>query len=631
MILIFKKKTLFVYLISHFLNLTNCKILITSSSKSYLINKLEKFGIKKECQAFLYLDMSLLKITNLGKISGDYNKNSNKCVEDLYNKINYLKKLNFFFNNINDIKKKLKIVIYQYFDQLFYSQQQIISWLESSVYKDDFIINFSVLKPGAKNIWRKSNLKIFFVLNYSNYFFNLMVKKLILRFSKLLKLLCNKIILKKNYINNQISEKNNLDQSDIIFFPHNGTVTFGNPPKDHFYSKKIDSPFHPSKIIHLEYDERVDIELEKQKMKKYLRVNFINYIKYKPTHIPWISGIKLIIEILLTINLFRIKNLGSNLLFYSIVLNLYISFKRSQNFLRYYKNAKIALIGYETLFPKSIALALDSLNIKTIGATERFLTPYRNDQTFILDTLLSNSKPSSKIIRYSDRFYVNKIFPVGLVRSDHLFDNVIERKHKYKRRVLVLDTHIAEGSGSEKFSLALNWKNDIFFRNEILLLAHSNPTIEFIFRGKNCMWYKNIGHHSVISKVNKLSNVSVDTDYSIDHWKSYHLCTSSDLIIARPTSLAEECVSKGMNVIVYDYGINYKTHISEFFNDNLLREYYCSSFEQLNLMFKLWIKNDTILTKKKKNQIKEEIFSNLTDGNVKDRIQKYLNQIYFHK
>jgi hypothetical protein len=528
------------------------------------------------------------------------------------------------------LEKKLKIIIYQYFDQLFASQQHIIAWLESSVYRDNLIINFSALKPGAKNIWRKSNLKFFFVLNYCNYFIGLLGKTLFLINKNLIKSLCNKfkLIIKKNDTNNQSLENNNFHQNDVIFFPHNGLVTFGIPPKDYFYSDKIESPFHPSKIMHLEYDNRVDIELEKQKIKKYLKINFINYKKFNPNYIPWLSGIKLIIEIFLTIDLFKFKNLGSNLLFYSIIFNTYIFFKRNRNFLKYYKNAKIAFVGYEVLFPKPLALALESLDIKTIGVAERFFMPYINSQTFILDTLLSVSELSSKIIKQSDRFYVHKIFPVGQVRSDHFFDNVIIERGRYrKKRILVLDHHIADDIESEKFYISINWKNDIYFRNEILLLAQSYPEIEFIFRGKNCNWYKNKQHDPVISKINKLSNVSVDTDYSINHWKSYHLCVSSDLIIARPTSLAEECVSKGMNVIVYDYGINYKTSVKKFL-PNLLKEYYCSSFEQLNSMIKFWIKNQIILTDKKKNEITEKIFSNLTDGNVRYRIQKYLNQIY---
>jgi hypothetical protein len=240
--------------------------------------------------------------------------------------------------------------------------------------------------------------------------------------------------------------------------------------------------------------------------------------------------------------------------------------------------------------------------------------------------LLSISEYSSGIIKESDRFLANNIFAVGQVRTDHFFDkNILQSK--YKERVLVLDYHIENDSEREKFNLILNWKNDINFRNEILALAESYPEIEFIFRGKDCSWYKNKHYHEVISKVDKLPHVSVDTDYSLNHWQSYHLCVSADLIIARPTSLAEECISKGMNVIVMDYGTNYTTMVSKFL-PRLLREYYCHSFDQLNEMFKFWIKNKFIISKEKKNQVKKELFSDYTDGKVKQRVLKHLNEIY---
>ena len=304
-------------------------------------------------------------------------------------------------------------------------------------------------------------------------------------------------------------------------------------------------------------------------------------------------------------------------------------FSQYRSALKPYKNAKIALVGYEVLFPKALALALESFNIKTISITERFLTAYVNNQTINVDTLLSVSESSSEIIKDSDRFLINNIFPVGQVRTDHFFDQDILQS-KYKTRVLVLDYHIQNDPEDEKFQPLLNWKNDINFRNEILSLAEFNPEIEFIFRGKNCDWYKNNHHHQVILKADKLPNVSVDTDYSVDHWRSYHLCTSADLIIARPTSLAEECVSKGMDVIVMDYGINYTTFVSfvsKYF-PRLLREYYCHSFVQLNERFEFWKVHGYILSKDLKNQIKNEIFSNLTDGKVKQRVQKHLNKIY---
>ena len=119
-----------------------------------------------------------------------------------------------------------------------------------------------------------------------------------------------------------------------------------------------------------------------------------------------------------------------------------------------------------------------------------------NNYTFSLDTLLSASESSSKIIKNSDRFLINNIFSVGQVRTDHFFDKDILQS-KYKARVVVLDHHIENDPEDQKFQPVLNWKNDINYRNEILSLAELNPEIEFIFRGKNYNWYNNKYHHLV--------------------------------------------------------------------------------------------------------------------------------------
>ena len=630
MIFIFNKNSILIYLFAGLLSIIKCKILITSSSKSFFLKQLIKLGIKIKSRSLIYLDMSLQDLKDISVIDGDRNKISNSCVENLCESINAPKDLCLFFPNVKNLKKKLKLIIYQHFDMLFISQQSIITWLNSSIYKDSIIVNFSPLKPGTKYIWKRSNLRVIFILNYLNFFVRLLMKISFVFINSLVKgiLLKFKITQKKNDLKDQFSKNTDFGKNDVLYFPHCGVVTAGHPPKDHFYSNQIDSPFHPSKIIHLEYDNRINLNLEIEKMKKYFNSNSIYYKRFTKGKVSFLSLIHSIIKIIPNIKLFNIKDIGSNFLYYALIVYTYIDFTRYSSSLKPYKTAKIALVGYDILFPKALAFALESFNIKTISITERFTLIFTNNYTFSLDTVLSNSELSSKIIKNSDRFITNNIFPVGQVRTDHFFDKDIPQS-KYKARVVVLDHHIERNPYDQKFLPVLNWKNDINYRNEILLLAELNLDIEFIFRGKNCDWYDNKHHLQVKLKVDKLPNVNVDTDYSLNYWKSYNLCASANLIIARPTSLAEECASKGMNVIVMDYGINYTTSISNL-SPKLLREYYCYSFKQFKEMFEFWKEHSYVISEGAKNKIKKEIFSNLTDGKVKQRVQKYLNEIYFH-
>ena len=628
MIFIFKKKSILVCLAASILDLINCKVLIISPYESYFLKRLTKLGFKIKSKPLLYLDMSLANIKDYGMVDGDWNKISDKCVENLYDNIDISKDLQLFFPNIKDLQKKLKLFIYQHFNGIFTPQQLIITWLKSSVYKNDIVVNFLALKPGAKSIWRSSNLRIVFIFNYLNFFIDIVGKISVTLTKYLIKIVILKFIntKKNNNLSDRFPESINFHQKDVLFFPHNGVVTTGQPPSDHFYSDEPDSPFHPSKIIHLEYDYRLNIELEKERMKKYFNTSTIHYKRFVIGNVSWKNVIHFIIKLFPIKKLFQYKNIGNNIIYYGIILNAYVTFKRYCNAITPYKDVKIALVGYEILFPKALALALESFNIKTVSIEERFINIYFNSYSFSFDTLLTVSEFSSEILKTSDKFLTNNIFPVGQVRTDHFFNNEF-MKSKYKARVVVLDTHIENDPKSEKFYPYLNWKNDISFRNEILSIAEHHSEIEFIFRGKNFNWYKNEGHREVISKTDKLPNVSVDTEYSSDHWRSYHLCDSADLIIARPTSLGEECVSKGMNVIVMDYGINFTTAVSKFY-PKILKEYYCHSFEQLNEMFEFWKEHKYTLSNDIKNQIKKEIFSNLTDGNVKERVRKHLKEIY---
>ena len=628
MILVFKNKSVFNFIVSIMLSIFDCKILITNPSESFFFKHLKKLGFKLSFRQILYLDMSEHYIENIGDIDGDFEKISNKCVKIFCQNINHINYLNSFFPNIKNLQRKLKLFIYHYFDKLFLEEILLIRWLRSSPHRDKIIINLQTLTPGAKKIWCDSELRVIFLFNYFFFFIGHFINLLFLINKYFFKFFLSLLNIKKQKIeiDNDFQEKKHIYENDVLFFPHNSVVQFGHPPKVYFYSKKKESPFFPSKIVHLEYDFRTDIEFEKKKIKDYFNIENVCYIKFKNSYVPLLESFKFFIAIFKFIYELRFKNLKNNILYYYIIYRAFLSFYRCRHSLEPYKKAKIALVGYEMLFPKSLALALESLNIKTIASSERFVAPFYNDQSFMLDTLFSISEHSSKIIKTSDRFVINTILPVGQARTDNFFDKSFS-KRKYKKNVVILDYHIQKDSIGEKFKPITNWKNDVNFRKEILSLAEYHKDINFIFRGKNVNWYNNDAHSYIKLRCDRLPNVKVDTDYSIDHWRSYNLCSSADLIIARPTSLAEECVSMGLNVIVCDYGINYTTHVSKFL-PYLLRDYYCNSFTQLKMMFQFWKKNNYLLTREKKNKIKNEIFSNLTDGKVQYRIQKYLNEIY---
>ena len=604
------------------------KVLVTTNNKSYLFRKTEVFFSGLYSEDILYTHASMLDNIEIETVDGDYEKISDKCVDNLYDNIYKLDSLHRFFPNIEDLSKKIKLSVFQYFDGISYEQQMIIQWLENTIYKDSFIVNCAPMRFGAKCIWSHSDLKVIFVLNYIFFSIHLITKIFLALTKKVVKSTNSLMQINKIHDNVGINPANSSSvKHDVLFFPHCGVVTMGHPPKDHFYSDNPSSPFYPSRIMHFEYDNRLDISEEVEKMKHFFKVDSVTYERIFSGNIPWYGAVQLLLKLFKNIKIFNYTSIGNNIIYIIIIFWEYIRFSQYRSAMRNHKNAKIALVGYDILFPKSLALALDSYGIKTIAIQERVRPLFVNCYSYNIHTQLVVSDFTANLLKHSNRFLVKHTLAVGQVRTDHFFDEAPSTVSVYKRRVILLDYHIDKHNKDEKFELILNLKNDIQYRNEVLSIAEANPDIEFIFRGKNCDWYSAQSHHQIIHKANKLPNVTVNTDYSNDHWASYHLCTSADLIIAKPTSLAEECVSAGMNVIVLDYGINHATIVSKFL-PSLLKKYYCHSFEQLQDMFDFWKKNKYIISDKGKNKIKSDIFSNLTDGKVKQRVQRSLKVIY---
>ena len=60
----------------------------------------------------------------------------------------------------------------------------------------------------------------------------------------------------RNKKTNSVNKEIDLKKFNIIFFPHQGIYYGSFYKKDQFYSKKTDSNFHPSNILHLSIGDK---------------------------------------------------------------------------------------------------------------------------------------------------------------------------------------------------------------------------------------------------------------------------------------------------------------------------------------------------------------------------------------
>ena len=87
------------------------KVLVTTNNKSYLFRKTEVFFSGLYSEDILYTHASMLDNIEIETVNGDYEKISDKCVDNLYDNIYKLDSLHRFFPNIEDLSKKIKLSV----------------------------------------------------------------------------------------------------------------------------------------------------------------------------------------------------------------------------------------------------------------------------------------------------------------------------------------------------------------------------------------------------------------------------------------------------------------------------------------------------------------------------------------
>jgi hypothetical protein len=306
--------------------------------------------------------------------------------------------------------------------------------------------------------------------------------------------------------------------------------------------------------------------------------------------------------------------------------SLYYSYLYYYNALREFDNVKIALVGYDVLFPVSLSLALERNGIKTIAVQERFIQPFHNNYFYVIDTQFTASNYISSLLQSKrESFFVNKYISIGLIRSDKLNKPKSKTNNKSNsKRILVFDYPVQNIFNNQISEPVINWKNDHFFRKEIIKIAKDFDDYQFIVRGKNIEWTNIAYFHDILDEWNNTSNITIDTNYS-EFYRSYELCNNIDLIIAKHTSIADECISKGYDVIIFDYGINYSCLMGDFY-PKIPGINFCHSYKELRDFMNFFHENGYITNERQKTEIINTLFDGLSDGNVQTRIHQYLNE-----
>ena len=588
------------------------KILSKTGLKIYYINLTGRKELHiKRVNSFRKFNIEPIPISDIKKIKqfDEYDEGSKakdfKFSTDLTNS-QILKSQISLYDNVKNVSKKLNLCIKS--NRPFKHLSILNIWARNRPEEKHHVIAFSI--KDVFTLGYEKNIKISYI------FLFLTIPILILKKMLNLKKFFNLPI--KNKKNSKI-QKNNFNQK-IAFVVHQG-LTYGKLfTKEHYYSNDINSNLHKSKILHLHYSNSSEPTNE---------AVWASLILERKSLIDLKIFFKSIKKSMSSIRSF------SNIYGACILALYYVEFIRYSELIKKYKFLKVAIIDYDILCPKPLLLAFESKEIKTIAMQERFFMSFFRNYGSILNYYFTVSEYATKIMRQSDMYEVDNFITLGQYRTDQLlkFKNesppsiLQEAKKNNKKIIVVLGFHTVETWDESQYDVLINWKAHLSFLEDIIKIAKNIKNSFFVLRYKNIDWINISFFKEILKEINKLENLILSEDYS-EYFISYQLCAHADLIIAKHTSIGDECLSLEIPVLFHEYSHNTSKQMSYIHKYEI--DVMCFNFNDLfEKTFKiLSSKKNEIINYKK---LKDLYYGDLSDGKVASRARKFISSILITK
>jgi hypothetical protein len=472
-------------------------------------------------------------------------------------------------------------------------------------------------KNSQKNLFISFSFLDFFILRKSKSFSIIVLPLNIFNIINLLKKLSKEFLNKKIFIKQHINKhlkKNNFNNK-VLFVLHKG-LRYGHLyKKDMYYSSDPESPFSKKKIIHFDYLNATQVDLE---IKHYTNAN-LNF--------TFNMFIKLILFFLISILKSRNKY---DLIFSILSINLFKNFLKFYNFLQIFKHLKLALIDYDFLCPKYLLFALKARGIKTVSYQERPIASKYENWTIYLDLYFTISDYYEKQLTNKKNNMIKKTFSVGFYH----FREVLEKKYilknfnfsnNFKKKILILgyptETEVLDSCKNP----VINITAQQFFLRDIIFIAKSFKNVNFLLTFKTENWLKNSQFLKLFDEISKIRNLHLLTNLHSDFANQF-LITKCDLIVSKPSTIIEQCLYVKKPFLIHEFTHNIKYQQSKFYNfgDNY---FYCNTLNELDSKIKKYIFNKNYI-QKKVEKLSKKIYGNMNiNFNAKQKINFELTKM----
>lgn len=422
-----------------------------------------------------------------------------------------------------------------------------------------------------------------------------------------------------------IASKNiDYDGTEVIYFPHQGIFFGENFTKDYYYCDAMDSPLHRSKIVHVSFYEKSKSYMKESH--EYYAANDIPFVDLGDIGYEKAELYKRILRLTKQMNLKTIHDLFRFGVW--IMLCAFVLFMKVEKYLlilERFKHLKVALAGYDYLFPRDLAMALTLRNVRICANEERLIIAFFPNSYLILDYYFV----ASDIVRESclRSSQVDYFVPVGLVRVDNiyeyekkqLYDEKYDEIKKTKQLVLALDYILPDDPITDINWAAAKVRETREFYKDLMQLAKDFPSLHIVIKGKALDSYKSSFIRDLLSEMESMENIAIEMD--LTRYKSHFIAEKADFTIACYTSLCDELWAAGRKVIIYEINDCLDT-LFDFKRYPLIAGNYNELKHHVENVL-----NGVYLDKESVKRIQEEFYSNCFHGNVRKDILGILEKI----
>ena len=426
---------------------------------------------------------------------------------------------------------------------------------------------------------------------------------------------------KKSNKKNENSIEKKISYCSIAFFPHKSLKYGDFFKKTYLYESNKESPFFKEKILTLFWEE--SDEISKRYFKRYNIPN-ANFFELINKRLLFFKASDFVMDLMSFKNFYILRSL-QEFFFFFLFLKFKFRFIIYLNVLNQLNFLKVIYVHYDVLFPQSFNLACNTKGITTISSQERpmlhiFSGPLCYNKYLIVGQGFNN------ILRQKG-YICDYFIDAGLPRSNYI-NNVknlaVKRVNKYtkiKKTKKIIACfglmHVNEFDVGLTGESGVSSRSNINFAKTILNLSKNFEKLHFVLRFKDTKTI-NIIPNKISLEIKENNNFEIHKD--LKSINSYDLLKVADVVIGKPSTILEEAMAAGKEVIIYDDD-NYLSSINYIYDELGVIE---KDYKGLEKRVKDIIEGKYDPSKKIKNFVKKYYCSN-TNNNGFDFIKKQIS------